>query len=246
MTIIDAKGIYYKDLNKLIREKFRNGDKELYLKNVRGQYYICDGIKDGEAKVTIDGIPGNDLGAFMDGPTIILKSNGQDNIGNTMTGGKILIHGFAGDVLGYGMRGGKIFIKEDVGYRAGIHMKGYKNMNPVIIVGGKAGDFFGEYMAGGIIILLGLNAEDGEPIVGDYLGTGMHGGVIYVRDSVDLSLCGKEVGIEKIKQKDKKILEKHISEFCEDFNYNINDIFSKDFTRVYPKSSRPYGNLYAK
>ena len=145
-----------------------------------------------------------------------------------------------------GIPGGKIFIKEDVGYRAGIHMKGYKNMNPVIIVGGKAGDFFGEYMAGGIIILLGLNAKDGEAIVGDYLGTGMHGGVIYVRDSVDLSLCGKEVGIEKIKQKDKKILEKHISEFCEDFNYNINDIFSKDFTRVYPKSSRPYGNLYAK
>ena len=246
MTTIDVKNVYYRDLNNLIREKIKNGDKELHLKNVRGQYYICDGIKDDEAKVIIEGIPGNDLGAFMDGPTIIVKSNGQDNIGNTMSGGKILINGFAGDVLGYGMRGGKIFIKEDVGYRVGIHMKGYKHLNPVIVIGGKAGNFLGEYMAGGIIILLGLNAKDSEPIVGDYLGTGMHGGTIYIRGNVDISLCGKEVTIETIENNDKKILEKYISEFCEDFNIDINKVFSKEFIKVFPKSSRPYETLYSK
>ena len=34
-----------------------------------------------------------------------------------------------------------------------------------------AGDFFGEYMAGGIMILLGMNGK--SPLVGDYVGTGM-------------------------------------------------------------------------
>ena len=246
MKTIDAKGIYYRDLNRLIRETINNGEREIYLKNVRGQYYICDGIKGNDIKVTIDGIPGNDLAAFMDGPTVILKSNGQDNIGNTMTGGKIIINGIAGDVCGYAMRGGKLFIKGDVGYRVGIHMKGYKNLNPTIIIGGKAGDFLGEYMAGGILILLGLNANDNETIYGDYLGTGMHGGKIYIRGNVDLSRCGKEVGIKKLDKNDKKTLSTLLQEYAEDFSINYDKIMSKEFVKLYPKTNRPYGALYAK
>ena len=246
MTKIDASGMYYRDLNRLIREKIKKGTKEFHLENINGQYYICVGIKGNDIKVIIDGVPGNDLGAFMDGPSILLKSNGQENIGNTMSGGKIIINGFTGDVLGYAMRGGKIFIKEDVGYRVGINMKGYKDKNPVIIIGGKAGDFLGEYMAGGIIILLGLNALKNEPLAGDYLGTGMHGGVIYVRGDVDKSRCGKEVGLSKPDSKDKKILEDRLKEYCKDLDLNFKKVMSKEFIKITPKSSRPYGSLYAK
>ena len=57
------------------------------------------------------------------------------------------------------MRSGKIFIKGDVGYRVGIHMKAYENLYPVIIIGGTAQDFLGEYMAGGLLIVLGLNGK---------------------------------------------------------------------------------------
>jgi glutamate synthase domain-containing protein 3 len=246
MIDIDAKEMYYRDLNRLVRQKIKEGEKEIRLKNVNGQYYICDGVKGDDIKVFIEGVPGNDLCAFMDGPTVVLSSNGQDNIGNTMTSGKIIVNGIAGDVCGYAMRGGKLFVKGDAGYRIGIHMKGYKDKNPVIIIGGKAGDFFGEYMAGGILILLGLNVKDDEPIIGDYIGTGMHGGVIYIRGNVDKSKCGKEVGIENLNETDKKILEKYLTEFCEDFSFNINDIMSKNFLKLIPKSSRPYGALYAK
>ena len=81
------------------------------------------------------------------------------------------------------MRGGKLYIEGNVGYRVGIHMKSYKEQFPVMIIGGRAEDFFGEYMAGGILVLLGLNAgADDSSIVGNYIGTGMHGGVIYLRD----------------------------------------------------------------
>jgi len=99
-----------------------------------------------------------------------------------MNDGTIYIHGNSGDVCGYAMRGGKIFIRDNAGYRTGIHMKQYKEKKPVIVIGGTAGSFLGEYLAGGIIIVLGLNSEDTVP-VGDFCGTGMHGGKIYLRCS---------------------------------------------------------------
>jgi glutamate synthase domain-containing protein 3 len=245
MTTIDAKGVYYRKLNEQIKEAVRSGHKHIKLKNVCGQYYIADGIKD-NILIEIEGVPGQDLGAFMNGPTIIVKNNAQDTIANTMDSGKIVVHGLAGDVLGYGMRGGKIHILKDVGYRVGIHMKSYKEKIPVVIAGGKAGDFFGEYMAGGILILLGMFSVRGDetPMIGDYLGTGMHGGVMYIRGKVDINRCGAEVGIDKLDATDKKLLKHHLEEYCKDFKLDIKEVLAEEFTKVYPKSKRPYGTLY--
>ena len=242
MFEIEAKGIYYRDLNRMIREAVAKGEKDIRVTNVNGQYYIGDGIS-GKPTITIEGVPGNDLAAFMDGPTLIIKANAQDNISNTMNSGKVVIHGNAGDVLGYGMRGGKLHILGDVGYRVGIHMKGMKRQSPTIIVGGSAGDFFGEYLAGGVLILLGLKPNG--PIVGDYLGTGMHGGVIYVRGEVDKKMCGAEVGILDLEEEDIKVLRGELSEYCKDFGLDIEEIMKKKFKKLLPVSSRPYGNLYA-
>ena len=44
-------------------------------------------------------------------------------------------------------------------------MKAYKEKIPVMIIGGHTGSFLGEYQAGGIIIVLGINTV-GKPIVG--------------------------------------------------------------------------------
>jgi len=241
---INAKGVYYRDLNKTIRDLiFKDGVDEIELLNVNGQRYIGDGISR-KVKIIIHGVPGNDLGVFMDGPTIIVNSNAQDGVGNTMNDGKIVIHGMAGDVIGYGMRCGKIFIKDDVGYRVGIHMKSHKDKIPFLIVGGKAGDFFGEYMAGGVLILLGLEEND-KPIVGDYVGTGMHGGAIYVRGEVDKRQLGKEVGIKELNAEDYGLIEPVLKEYCEDLRLDMNQVMSKKFIKLIPVSHRPYGRLYA-
>lgn len=246
---IDARGLYYRQLNEMVRESAANGAKEIILDNVNGQRYIGTGVEGKDVTIIVNGTPGNDLAAFMDGPKIIVNGNGQDGVGNTMNDGKIIIHGDAGDVLGYGMRGGKLFIRGDVGYRVGIHMKGYKDKVPVIIIGGIAGDFLGEYMAGGIIILLGLNSV-GRPLTGDYLGTGMHGGTIYIRGEINRSQCGAEVGIKELDEEDKKILERLLKEFSHDFYHDLGEVIENPpleeaFIKLYPKSLRPYGRLYA-
>ena len=241
---IDAAGMYYRVLNKQIRTAIAEGETELVLNNINGQRYIGDAVEK-KVKITINGTPGNDLAVFMNGPFIEVHANGQDGIANTMNSGEIVIHGMVGDVIGYGMRGGKLMIKGDVGYRVGIHMKEYKKQIPVIVAGGCAGDFYGEYMAGGIMVLLGIGSSDDKPITGDYLGTGMHGGVIYLRGEVEKHQLGAEVAVFEPDETDMKLITKHVTEWCEHFGYDLDEVMSKPFIKLKAISSRPYGNLYA-
>jgi len=241
---INAEGLYYRDLNEKIRAAVAAGAEKIELINVNGQYYIGDGINR-PVTITINGVPGNDLAAFMNGATIVVKDNAQDNIGNTMNAGKVIVHGHAGDVLGYGMRGGKLHILKDVGYRVGIHMKSFRENRPVLIAGGKAGDFFGEYMAGGVLILLGMFSDDPEkPKHGFRFGTGMHGGVIYVRGAVDESKLAMEVGVFELTAEDRKDLEEYLKDYCKDFKLDLKDVLKEKFVKIVPKSTRPYGNMY--
>jgi len=244
--VIDAKDIYYRDLNDKIRELAEEGKKEIELRNVNGQRYLGTGLSGKDIRIYIYGTPGNDLGAFMDGPMLEVFGNGQDAVANTMNSGKVIIHGHAGDVLGYGMRGGKLHIRGKVGYRVGIHMKAYEDQAPVIIAGGTAGDFFGEYMAGGILVLLGLDRKPGEKIAGNWCGTGIHSGVIYLRGEVEAHQLGKEVGVvEKIPEKEMDELIALLKDYCRDFSLDLTEILKSPFLKLYPYSTRPYGRLYA-
>lgn len=241
---IDARGLHYKELNEKIHQAVSDGIKEIVLDNVNGQRYIGTGLKSNDVKITINGVPGNDLAAFMDGPRIIVNSNVQDGVGNTMNAGEVIVHGDAGDIVGHSMRGGKIFIKGNVGYRVGIHMKAYQDFYPVIVVGGTVRDFLGEYMSGGLIIALGLNKEESSPIVGNYTGTGMHGGTIYIQGNLKEYQLGKEVGLSVPNNEEKKLLNGYITQFSDYFNFSPRQIFTKEFVKLYPKYLRPYGRLY--
>ena len=108
----------------------------------------------------------------MDDPKIEVYGNAGDGLGNTMNSGTIIVHGFVGDVASYSMRGGRIYVEGDAGYRLGIHMKEYGSNKPIVVMGGCTGDFPGEYMAGGIIVVLGLTAD--VPVNGRFIATGIH------------------------------------------------------------------------
>lgn len=241
---IDASGVFYRELNARLRNAVSNGTQRIELQNVYGQRYIGTDLGR-PVEIEIFGTPGNDLGAFMDGPMIIVRGNAQDGCGNTMNEGEIVVHGHAGDILGLSARGGKIFIREDVGYRAGIHMKEYDTKKPVLVIGGTAQDFLGEYMAGGILILLGLNLGEGEHYKANFIGTGMHGGVIYLRGSIEGYQLGKEVGLAELEEKDYQILQKFVGEFASHFDYDTGEILKHKFIKLFPYWLRPYGRLYA-
>lgn len=241
---IDATDLYYRDLNNQIRQAVEAGETEIELTGVNGQRYIADSLR-GNLRIDIKGVPGNDLGIFMDGPRIVVNGNAQDSLANTMNDGKIIVRGNAGDVLCYGMRGGRLYVRGDVGYRVGIHMKGFRKQVPVLVAGGSAGNFLGEYMAGGILVLLSLNGN-GICQVGDYCGTGMHGGQIYLRGEVDPFLIATEhVGLTPVTEEDMKILQPLITDYCTELDLDPEMVFAVPFQRLAPISTRPFSNKYA-
>ncbi|MDD5748812.1 MAG: hypothetical protein PHP64_07200 [Actinomycetota bacterium] len=242
MARIEASGMHYQEINEKVRSLIEQGYLRIVLEGVNGQRYIGDGLTS-NVDIVVNGVPGNDLGAFMNGPNIFVNDNAQDAVGNTMNAGKIVIRGHAGDVIGYGMRGGKIFVSGDVGYRVGIHMKSYADQIPVIVSGGRAGDFFGEYMAGGILVLLGIGYENKE-VVGTYVGTGMHGGTMYIRGDLKDWQLGREVRVFSIDDEDKGVLLALMEEFSDDTTVDVGNLEISDFLKLKPFSHRPYGDLY--
>ena len=236
--IIKCEDMDFKELNHKIRH---SRDKKIVIENCIGQRYIGDGVSDKE--LVVHGIPGNGLGAYLDGGKIRVYGNGQDAIGDTMNDGEIVIHGSCGDAPGYAMRGGRIFIKENAGYRTGIHMKAYKENIPVIIIGGNVGSFLGEYQAGGHIVVLGMENK-GAPPVGFFCGTGMHGGKIFLRcDFLPFDLP-KQVIANEAGPGDLAEIDRHLSDFCREFDFDKGEILSKKFYVLTPNTKNPYKQLY--
>ncbi len=239
---IDAEGMSYKDLNTLLRGIISHGAERIEIRNVCGQRYIGTDL-DANVQIDIYGTPGNDLGAFMNGPTIVVHGNAQDGCGNTMNEGQIIVHGHAGDITGHSMRGGKIFVRDDVGYRVGIHVKEYQGKKPQLAIGGTAQDFLGEYMAGGVILVLGLNLPEGEYCKAKFVGTGMHGGVIYERGNI--LEVGKGTMVMKVGKRDSRVIESLVKEYCDHFGADYEKVMNAKFCKIVPVSKRPYGELYS-
>ena len=114
MLSIKADGLDHRELN----EALRSAERSCRIESCCGQRFIAAGMADKD--IIIQGVPGNALGAYLNGSTITVQGNAQDAVGDTMNAGTIVIHGNVGDAAGYAMRGGRIFVKGDAGYRAGI------------------------------------------------------------------------------------------------------------------------------
>lgn len=295
--VVDARGHLTRELNSYLLSQVRAGARRLRVENLTGQRYIGTNLGTGAGagagagtagatnpgsdtgtnrgtaavKLRLYGTPGNDLGAFLDGPEIEVMGNAQDGVGNTMNRGRIVIHGNAGDILAMSARGGEIFVRGKVGYRACLHMKEYEGRGPLVVVGGTAQDFFGEYMAGGTAVLLGLGLELGLGPRSDpgeaaprrdaaaslpvhkilYLATGMHGGRIYIRGEFDRTDLGSQVDVAPVNgPENEPILAHALDEFTRIFADTLSDgerqlLAAGPYYRLQPKGKRPYGRMYA-
>jgi glutamate synthase domain-containing protein 3 len=250
--IISAQRLDFKELNEQV--KAIGGD--VVIDDVLGQRYIGAGLAD--KRLTINGTPGNALGAYLDGASIEVNGNAQDAVGNTMNDGRIVVHGNAGDALGYAMRGGQIFVKGNAGYRCGIHMKEYPGKLPVIVIGGSAGSFLGEYQAGGLIVVLGIVWQGGSPLlapadpageaaaapVGSFTGTGMHGGRIMVRSTAELIDLPEQVSLRQADAQDISLVEPYLAEYARLFGVDVGLLASSRYHLLTPNALNPYKQLY--
>ena len=232
----------YEKVNDMIKAELRKKSKAV-VKNVNGQRYIGCALEKGKV-IEVHGTPVNDMACYMDGGKVEVFGNCQDAVGNTMNGGEIIVHGHSGDAMGYGMRDGQIFIKDNVACRGGIHMKEFENMKPVLVIGQNAGSFLGEYMAGGIIVLLGLGLKKGEKLFGTHCASGMHGGKIFVRGSFPKENLSQNIKVANLTDSDKKELDGLVKKYCKCFGADYGEIMAKPFKKLVPATSRPYANLY--
>jgi len=236
---IDAKGVHYTLLNQQIRKAIEDGVDEIVINNVLGQRFIGNGLR-GNAIIRVNGVAGGDLAMFMSGPTVIVHGNAEHAPGNTMDSGKVVIHGSAGDAVAHSMRGGKVFVRGDIGYRGGIHMKQYEAQRPILVVGGSAQTFLGEYMAGGLLLVLALdgvmNARE--------IGSGIHGGEIVIRGNVDESRLAAGAKKMPLTDEDRARIAPIIREFAADFGLDAEPLVNADYTRIVPASARPFAGKY--
>ena len=202
--IIEAGLTRYEAVNEEIEKQLKKQNK-VTVKDVNGQRYIGCALDEGKT-VEVYGTPGNDMACYLNGGRVVVYGNCQDAVGNTMGGGEIVVHGHSGDAMGYGMRDGQIYIRDNVACRGGIHMKEFRQMRPVLVIGKNAGSFLGEYMAGGTIVLLGLDMKRGEKLFGTHCASGMHGGKIFVRGSFPKENISDNIKVQNLDETDKKNL----------------------------------------
>lgn len=236
IPVVSLGTSHFKEANEAARAALAQVDT-VRLADVYAQRYLGCTMPTGK-RLEIHGTPGNDLGCYLDGGSIEVFGNAQDQIGNTMNCGSLVIHGRCGDAAGYGMRGGEIFVRDGCGWRVGIHMKQYQDKCPVIVIGGDAGNFLGEYMAGGIIVLMGS--------AGEYLATGMHGGVIYVKHPIPEAHIMEGLVQEPIDATDYEQLHPLLERYCAYFEGEVDPAIQEDASwyKIRPATSRPYGSMY--
>ncbi len=235
---LNVSAMGFSEVNEQMRQ---TADTDITLTGCIGQRFLAAGTSG--KYVRINGIAGNALGAYLNGSVIETFGNAQDAVGDTMNEGEIIVHGNIGDAAGYAMRGGRIFVQGNAGYRAGIHMKAYQDKVPVMVIGGRTGSFLGEYQAGGIIIVLGLSGGE-KPIVSNFPCTGMHGGKLFLRSDCAGIHFPHQVHHRIASDAELEQIRSYVTEYCNHFGGDPDEILHAQFTLVTPDSGNPYKQMY--
>ncbi len=207
-----------------------------------GQRFLGCGFGPETHDVVIDayGSTGDYLGSGLDGATVIVHGNAQDQVGQIIKQGRLVIHGDVGQTFMYGAKGGKVFVKGNAAGRPLINGVG----RPKAVINGTCLDFLAEsFMAGdplnggGFVILNGIKFDDDgniadleTPYSGSNLFSLASGGAIYVRDPHRLldneQLNGGEY--RELSDADWKLIEPYLEENEELFGIPISRLLTVD------------------
>jgi NADPH-dependent glutamate synthase beta subunit-like oxidoreductase/glutamate synthase domain-containing protein 3/NAD-dependent dihydropyrimidine dehydrogenase PreA subunit len=134
-------------------------------------------------QIKISGHPGQRVGS-MGFPNTFIEVLGpaSDDVGWLNAGAEIVIHGNAGNGCANAMAQGTISIAGNIGAR-GMTMTKHnpRFAPPELWILGSVGDYFGEFMAGGIAVICGHEAQNPENVLGYRPFVGMVGGKVFFR-----------------------------------------------------------------
>ena len=106
----------------------------------------------------------------------------SDDLGWLNAGAEIIVHGHAGNGTANAMAQGKLYIAGNIGARGMTMTKSNPRFAPPEMwVLGSVGDYFGEFMAGGIAVICGIEPQTPDNILGYRPLVGMVGGQIFCR-----------------------------------------------------------------
>ena len=133
--------------------------------------------------VKIHGSPGQRVGSMgFPNTRIEVLGPAPDDVGWLNAGAEIVVHGNAGNGVANAMAQGKVYVAGNLGARAMTMTKHNPRFAPPELwVLGSVGDYFAEFMAGGIAVICGHNPQNADNILGYRPCVGMVGGRIFLR-----------------------------------------------------------------
>lgn len=131
----------------------------------------------------IKGSPGQRVGSMgFPGTRIEVDGPASDDLGWLNAGAHIIVHGHATNGVANAMAQGKIYVGGDIGARGMTMTKQNPRFDPpeLWVLGG-VGDFFAEFMAGGVAVICGYEARAKDNVLGYRPCVGMVGGKVFFR-----------------------------------------------------------------
>jgi len=233
----------------LLVDAYVKGWRKFIVYNCAGQRFTGCGLGPQTWDVAIDvyDSDGDYLGSGIDGLTITVHGNAQDQLGQIIKDGKLVIHGDTGQTFLYGAKGGSIFVLGNAAGRPLINSVG----RPRVVINGTCLDFLAEsfmagdpFAGGGFVILNGITFDDkgnvadlNEPYPGGNLFSLASGGAIYVRDPrrylVRQQLNGGE--FFRLTDKDWETILPYLQENERLFGIKVDDLLTVDGKRRRPR-----------
>lgn len=141
--------------------------------------------KAGDEPVTVRilGSPGQRVGSMgFPNTRIEIRGPASDDVGWLNGGAEIVVQGNAANGVANAMAQGKIYVAGNIGARGMTMTKHNPRFDPPELwVLGSVGDYFAEFMAGGIAVVCGYEPQNPENVLGHRPCVGMVGGKIFFR-----------------------------------------------------------------
>src|SRR6056297_2961578 len=134
-------------------------------------------------RIRVTGHSGQRLGS-MGFPNTYIETTGpaSDDVGWLNAGADIVVQGHAGNGVANAMAQGRVYVAGSIGARGMTMTKHNPRFDPPELwVMGSAGDYFGEFMAGGVAVICGIEAQNPANILGYRPLVGMVSGKVFFR-----------------------------------------------------------------